>query len=155
MEHISKLDAKLKEFVEWMGRELVPKLSPDFQQTYYSGVKANWEKAEQFKGAGGVNPLVHAVIGPTCLKMYDDIKHVHHYLAKTEVPAMEIVQMDFFPGTAIITDPERMFKEAAREDLAKMFQYFIDFGRLYYKYMKETDPVLMSLSKGKEPVDSK
>jgi hypothetical protein len=166
MEHLTELDRKLGEFVAWMEREVVPTLEAEYQASFHSNVKANWKKAEGFKGGvGSVNPLVHAVIGPRCLKMYDDIKHVHHYLSKSEVPQGEIVRMDFFPRDNLIDDPERMFKDASRPHLIEMFQYFIDFGKLYYQYLKETDPVLMTLSakagknkgllKDEGPVDSK
>lgn len=149
------MDTKLNEFVVWMEAELVPTLSPPMQTSFFQKVKANWEKAEAMKSPGVPNPMVHIVIGPRCLKMRDDILHTLHYLEKTPVPMEEIVRFRFFPSTDLIDEPERMFREASREHMVTMFKYFAEFGRLYYQYLVENDPVLASMvaarkEKGKE-----
>ena len=142
---LEALDSRLCEFIDFMEGTLVPHLKPDYQQQFFEKVKATFLKAQSLTPEGGVNPLIHATIGPKCLSKRTAILKVKHYLEKTPVPQGEIVQMDFFPRGDLIDDPERMFREARREDLVTMFCYFDEFGKLYWQYLKKTDPVLLGL----------
>jgi hypothetical protein len=165
MDHVGELSSKRSEFIAWMEKDVVPTLAPDYQTSFFNNVKTNWLKAEAASPPPAPNPLAF-IIGPRCLKMYDDLKHVLHYLEKTAVPREEIAAMTFFPRENLIDNPERMFREAARPLLVIMFKYFVEFGRLYYRHLCETDPVLASMvnarkerkeasSKGGGAVDSK
>lgn len=154
MDRLLELSNRVEDFVIWMEKEVVPTLKPDYQQEFFEQVKGVWEKAELLRQPGQPNLIVHHV-GTRAVKQYAGIVKTLHYLENTSVPLLEIVKTKWFPK-GIIEDPERMFTQASRAHMVKMFSYSKDFAELYYDVLLESDPALAKLLEmGHVPVDSK
>jgi len=140
MEFLDTLAVRVGDLMNFMDTEMVPELPADYQEVFYEKVKKPFEELQRMAGEGALQLTLHS-IGPMALKDRKCVLKIRHYLADTGVPAKEIVK--FYPkGCQLIDEPERMFREAKREHLVKLFDYFDQFGTLYYLYLKKEDPLM-------------